>query len=310
VVDHDVFARELAGELTSLDDPEYPVIAEAQRVIAEMNTGYRDPAEVRVLFERLTGRAVDASFWLLPPFYTDFGRNIRIGRNVFVNHACEFMDRGGITIGDDVPIGPKMNLVTNHPLDPSRRRLTYCAPIVRSAAAHPSGNTPAKALCAPAKHQSVTHVPGINRYPSLRKGTEGCLRSAPFHFGHCGGFTPKSFSVIPPTPAKRSHRRAVSRDAGTQVSIARLWISEAAPCRARQHGLRRAGCRFTRALGGSQAGAAKSQHAEAGRAPATSSPRGTLRPRPTRLVASFPPHASSLDNRHSATIRRTECDRS
>jgi len=50
---------------------------------------------------------------------------------VFVNHACEFMDRGGITIEDDVLIGPKVNLVTiNHPLDPAHRRATYCAPIV------------------------------------------------------------------------------------------------------------------------------------------------------------------------------------
>ena len=96
-----------------------------------MNTGYRDPAEVRALFSRLTGTTVDPSFWLLPPFYTDFGKNIRVGRNVFINHACEFMDRGGITIGDDVLIGPKVNLVTiNHPLDPTRRRSTYCAPIV------------------------------------------------------------------------------------------------------------------------------------------------------------------------------------
>ena len=132
---HDIFQRELAGEVISLKDPEYPKIAalitEAQRLIAEMNTGYRDPAEVRALFSRLTGTEVDESFWLLPPFYTDFGKNIRVGKNVFVNHACEFMDRGGITIGDDVLIGPKVNLVTiNHPLDPTTRRSTYCAPIV------------------------------------------------------------------------------------------------------------------------------------------------------------------------------------
>ena len=64
-------------------------------------------------------------------FYTDFGKNIRVGRNVFINHACEFMDRGGITIEDDVLVGPKVNLVTiNHPLDPAHRRVTYCAPIV------------------------------------------------------------------------------------------------------------------------------------------------------------------------------------
>jgi len=131
----DIFQRELAGEVIALTDPEYPkilaLINEAQRIIAEMNTGYRSPAEVRALFERLTGSTVDESFWLLPPFYTDFGKNIRVGRNVFVNHACEFMDRGGITIEDDVLIGPKVNLVTiNHPLDPADRRSTYCAPIV------------------------------------------------------------------------------------------------------------------------------------------------------------------------------------
>lgn len=131
----DILQRELAGEVISLADPEYPGIAalitEAQQIIAEMNTGYRDPAAMRALFARLTGAPVDESFRLMQPFYTDFGRNIRVGRNVFVNHACEFMDRGGITIGDDVLIGPKVNLVTiNHPLDPSRRRSTYCAPIV------------------------------------------------------------------------------------------------------------------------------------------------------------------------------------
>ena len=131
----DIFARELAGEIISATDPQYPRIAdlitEAQKVIAEMNTGYRNPDEMRALFERLTGRPVDESFWLMQPFYTDFGRNIRIGRDVFVNHACEFMDRGGITIEDDVLIGPKVNLVTiNHPLDPALRRSTYCAPIV------------------------------------------------------------------------------------------------------------------------------------------------------------------------------------
>lgn len=57
------------------------------------------------------------------PFYTNFGRHIRIGKNVFINHACTFLDLGGITIEDDVQIGPKVNLITeNHPLDPSKRK--------------------------------------------------------------------------------------------------------------------------------------------------------------------------------------------
>jgi acetyltransferase-like isoleucine patch superfamily enzyme len=107
----DIFERERAGEIISIDDPEYGKIAdfitEAQQLMAEMNTGYRSPQQVRELFERLTGAAVHPSFWMLPPFYTDFGKNIRVGKNVFINHGCEFMDRGGITLEDNVLIGPK-----------------------------------------------------------------------------------------------------------------------------------------------------------------------------------------------------------
>jgi acetyltransferase-like isoleucine patch superfamily enzyme len=68
---------------------------------------------------------------MLPPFYTDFGKNIRVGKNVFINHGCEFMDRGGVTLEDNALIGPKVNLITiNYPVEPTRRRSTFCAPIV------------------------------------------------------------------------------------------------------------------------------------------------------------------------------------
>lgn len=131
----DIFARERAGEIISIDDPEYhkisDLITEAQKLIAQINTGYHEPAEVRKLFSILTGTEVDETFWMLPPFYTDFGKNIRIGRGVFINHGCEFMDRGGITLEDKVLIGPKVNLITiNHPVSPTARRSTFCAPIL------------------------------------------------------------------------------------------------------------------------------------------------------------------------------------
>lgn len=130
----DIFERDIAGEVIPLSDPEYgkigAVIDQTQQAIAELNSGYRRRPEVNALFSRLTGRTVDESFELLPPFYTDFGRNIRVGKRVFINHSCEFMDRGGITIGDDVLIAPKVNLITiGHPLDPAQRRATYTAPI-------------------------------------------------------------------------------------------------------------------------------------------------------------------------------------
>ncbi len=130
-----IFERDMSGELISSSDEGYEqimeVITEAQRIIAELNTGYHTPEEIRDIMSRLTGTEVDQDLWLLPPFYTDFGRNIRFGKNVFVNHSCEFMDRGGITICDDVLIAPKVNLITtNHPIDPTTRHSTISAPIV------------------------------------------------------------------------------------------------------------------------------------------------------------------------------------
>ena len=68
---------------------------------------------------------------VLPPFHTDGGRNLRFGRNVFVNHGCTAMDLGGIDIGDDVMIGPNVQLISSgHPLDPqTRRRQITTAPV-------------------------------------------------------------------------------------------------------------------------------------------------------------------------------------
>lgn len=54
---------------------------------------------------------------LLSPFIVDYGKNIKMGKNVFINHYCYFMDGGGITIGDNVFFGPYVGLYTaNHPL--------------------------------------------------------------------------------------------------------------------------------------------------------------------------------------------------
>ncbi|MBD0288627.1 MAG: sugar O-acetyltransferase, partial [Flavisolibacter sp.] len=73
----------------------------------------------------------DESTTVFAPFHTNFGRFTRIGKNVFINHACSFLDMGGITIEDHVLIGPKVNLITeNHPLDPVDRRALICKPIV------------------------------------------------------------------------------------------------------------------------------------------------------------------------------------
>jgi acetyltransferase-like isoleucine patch superfamily enzyme len=78
---------------------------------------------MRALLGELTGHELDPSVRVLPPFHTDTGRNLRFGRNVFVNHGCTAMDLGGIDIGDDVMIGPNVHLISSgHPLDPETRR--------------------------------------------------------------------------------------------------------------------------------------------------------------------------------------------
>ena len=78
---------------------------------------------MRALLGELTGREIDETVRVLPPFNTDGGRNLRFGRNVFVNHGCTAMDLGGIEIGDDVMIGPNVHLISSgHPVDPATRR--------------------------------------------------------------------------------------------------------------------------------------------------------------------------------------------
>jgi acetyltransferase-like isoleucine patch superfamily enzyme len=79
--------------------------------------------EIRVILSEILGQSIDPSTTVLAPFSTNFGKHTRIGKNVFINHGCSFLDLGGITIEDDVLIGPQVKLVTeNHPVDPSNRK--------------------------------------------------------------------------------------------------------------------------------------------------------------------------------------------
>lgn len=108
-------------------------VKRAMAITAKLNRlSYDDAGEVRALFSELIGQALDDGFSLIPPFYTESGVNIRVGRNVFVNQNCTFYDLGGLDIGDDVLIGPNVSLITSgHPLAPSQRRAAVVAkPIV------------------------------------------------------------------------------------------------------------------------------------------------------------------------------------
>jgi len=91
--------------------------------ISEFSTAPEDADAVRALFTELTGRPVHESFSLYPPFTADWGPNISVGEQVFVNQYCMFLGHGAIDIGDRVMIGPRVTLTTGgHPVDPARRR--------------------------------------------------------------------------------------------------------------------------------------------------------------------------------------------
>ena len=106
------------------------VSQEALKITAEINGSYHAPEDLRALFSRLIGQPVDESFALFPPFHTDCGKNIHIGKNVFLNMGCKFQDQGGIYIGDGALIGHNVVLATlNHAMSPSRRGTMVPAPI-------------------------------------------------------------------------------------------------------------------------------------------------------------------------------------
>ena len=108
----------------------YDAAQEAFLVTAQINIGYRTPDQVRALLAELTGKPIDDSVVVFPPFHSEFGKNLTLGRGVFINLGCRFQDTGGITIGDGTLIGHGSTLTTlNHHIDPDRRADMVPAPI-------------------------------------------------------------------------------------------------------------------------------------------------------------------------------------
>ncbi|HTJ49193.1 MAG TPA: sugar O-acetyltransferase [Cyclobacteriaceae bacterium] len=128
----DIFQRMLAGGIIRNDEMSeiWQVISRTQRLSAVLNTSTTID-EMRERLSEIIESKIDKSTAIFVPFYTNFGRHIKIGKNVFINHACSFLDMGGITIEDDVQIAPRVNLVTeNHPIDPSTRKYLDLKPVV------------------------------------------------------------------------------------------------------------------------------------------------------------------------------------
>jgi acetyltransferase-like isoleucine patch superfamily enzyme len=114
------------GIPVNLTEPMFAKITEQVgktiKLVTQMNQ-MGDVAKVREMLGKILAAPVDARTVVFPPFYTNFGKFTHIGKNVFINHDCSFLDLGGITIEDDVMLGPQVKLTSeNHPLDPKIRR--------------------------------------------------------------------------------------------------------------------------------------------------------------------------------------------
>ena len=116
------------SQLIGVRTPEFREILDqiklATRLSSKLSAYCMDETEsIRSAFEELIGKPVGDSFSLIPPFFTDYGLNITIGRAVFIGYGCMFTGHGAIDISDQVMIASKVNLVTaGHPVEPDKRR--------------------------------------------------------------------------------------------------------------------------------------------------------------------------------------------
>jgi len=116
----------VSGHSVPMNHPDMPSLAEAAseafKILNRFNQEY-DIAKARDVFSELTGSPLDESSRVYPPFYTNYGKNITLGKNVFINHDCSCLDLGGIEIEDDVMIGPRVSITSeNHPVSPAERK--------------------------------------------------------------------------------------------------------------------------------------------------------------------------------------------
>ena len=131
---HPLFERLHSGEAVPFDDPHYveifKIVSRTTQLSAELNRS-ADVDQIREILSKITGSDIDSSTSVLAPFHINLGVFTLIGKNVFINHDCSFLDIGGITIEDDVLIGPKVSLITEgHPLNPAERKSLTVNPVV------------------------------------------------------------------------------------------------------------------------------------------------------------------------------------
>lgn len=122
----DIFQRLLNGEAVPFNNPDYYKIIDAcnetRKLLVQLNSA-SEGGEIRNLLSKIIGGNVHATTMIFPPFQINYGKNTRVGKNVFINFDCTFLDLGGITIDDDVMLAPKVSLLSEgHPVTVNDRQ--------------------------------------------------------------------------------------------------------------------------------------------------------------------------------------------
>jgi acetyltransferase-like isoleucine patch superfamily enzyme len=130
---NDIFERLKKGETILADDPEAYRMREAsfatKKLLMKMNNA-TESEEIRSLLSQIIDGEIDESITIFTPLYINYGKHTKIGKNVFINFDCVFLDLGGITIEDNVLIAPKVSLLTeSHPINPNERHSLIPKPI-------------------------------------------------------------------------------------------------------------------------------------------------------------------------------------
>ena len=129
----DIFERLLNGETILPDDSQIGRLREeafaVKALLNQMNNS-SNSEEITQILSRILDKEVH-DVVVFTPLYINYGKHIRIGKNVFINFDCTFLSLGGITIEDDVLIGPKVSLINeNHQLNPEQRKGLAAKPIL------------------------------------------------------------------------------------------------------------------------------------------------------------------------------------
>ena len=115
----DIFERLRNRETISSNDVEAYKMREAsfatKALLLKMNNT-ANPNEIRQLLSEITATEIHESVTVFTPLHINYGKHTKIGKNVFINFDCVFLDMGGITIEDNVFIAPKVSLLSEgHP---------------------------------------------------------------------------------------------------------------------------------------------------------------------------------------------------